>query len=122
MFIDSSVYFPGSSVYLENLRSGGFFEHASAYEMVYEFSQLIRDEGGEVFLVGGSVRDIVMGTIPKDFDVEVYGLDLTDILSIAERLGSVHLIGKSFGIIKLSLKNGIDIDIALPRKDSKVGV
>ena len=44
----------------------------------------IHDHGGEVYLVGGFVRDHIMKRESKDIDVEIYHLSyryLTDILS-----------------------------------------
>ena len=44
-------------------------------EKVLELAEAIRDEGGRALLVGGCVRDELMGRQPKDWDLEVYGID-----------------------------------------------
>ena len=53
-------------------------------------------------LVGGCVRDYFLKLDVKDYDIEVYGLDtLEELEIILEEFGSVNLVGKSFGIVKL---------------------
>ncbi len=68
------------------------------------------------YLVGGGVRDILMGKSIKDLDIEVYDID--DILfdEIMNKLGSIG-VGKSFFVYKFG-----DIDISLPRTEQKVGI
>lgn len=72
------------------------------------------------YLVGGCVRDAVMGLTPKDFDIEVFGLEYDELAEILGNWGRVDIVGKSFGVIKLT-KNGETYDFNLPRIDSKVG-
>jgi tRNA nucleotidyltransferase (CCA-adding enzyme) len=36
--------------------------------------QAVRQAGGRTWLVGGSVRDLVLGRQPQDLDLEVFGL------------------------------------------------
>ena len=36
----------------------------------------LRDLGGGAYLVGGAVRDLILGIPLKDIDIEVYGLDV----------------------------------------------
>lgn len=57
--------------------------------------------GAICYLVGGAVRDQVLGLEPKDLDVEVYGLKSELVVAALEEFGSVDLVGSSFGIIKL---------------------
>src|SRR5437879_4031649 len=38
---------------------------------IMDFAKAIRDEGGRALLVGGCVRDELMGRQPKDWDIEV---------------------------------------------------
>jgi len=85
--------------------------------------RVIRSIGGKPLLVGGSVRDALMGrgNAPKDIDIEVYGCDSIDALTGSlERVGKVNAVGRSFGVLKV--RSGTqDIDISLPRRDSKMG-
>lgn len=76
------------------------------------------------YIVGGSVRDsLISGAAPKDIDIEVFGVDSMNQLEAILRKNRyrVDSVGKSFGVLKLKLPSGEDIDISLPRKDSKVG-
>ena len=66
----------------------GFPEHAIVYEKVLNLAQDIKENGGRGLLVGGSVRDHVMGKIAKDFDLEVYGLEPAKIEEIVEKHGN----------------------------------
>ncbi len=80
----------------------------------------IQQAGGEAWLVGGCVRDLVLGLSPKDWDIEVYRLE-QDVLSLVlDKLGRCQQVGKQFGVSKLWFE-GLEIDIALPRKEKKTG-
>ncbi|MES2504409.1 MAG: HD domain-containing protein [Myxococcota bacterium] len=81
-----------------------------------DISSAISQAGGKPVLVGGCVRDRLMGRDSKDFDIEVYGLDLGSLESVLNQLGSVHAVGKSFGVFKL-----FNFDISLPRTENKQG-
>jgi len=81
----------------------------------------INRSGGNPLLVGGAVRDFILGIPPKDLDVEVYNLPADTLVSILEGFGKVDLVGKSFGVIKLTLPSGEDFDFSLPRRENKTG-
>lgn len=76
----------------------------------------IKSRGGIPYLVGGSVRDLVLGRETKDIDIEVHKLSLDDLEECLREFGKVALVGKQFGVLRL---HGFDIDWSLPRKDSK---
>lgn len=76
--------------------------------------------GGHAWLVGGSVRDWLMGRTLKDFDVEVHGLPIEQLHRLLSGLGHVNEVGRSFGVFKLTLR-GLTIDVSLPRRDSNSG-
>ena len=80
--------------------------------------QHIASGGGQAWLVGGCVRDLLLGIRPKDFDFEVYGLTPEPLENILAALGKTETVGKHFGVIKLWL-NGLEMDFALPRTESK---
>ena len=44
-------------------------------DQVLEIARAVRDKGGRALLVGGCVRDELMGVHPKDWDLEVYGIE-----------------------------------------------
>ena len=76
--------------------------------------------GGQPFVVGGFVRDKLMGLDSKDIDIEVHGLGADTVARVLSRFGKVDEVGKSFGVLKVSF-GGEDLDVSLPRTDSKTG-
>ncbi len=74
--------------------------------------------GGDAWLVGGCVRDLSLGILPKDWDVEAFGLEPEVLWQLLSRLGYVEQVGRLFGVTKLWL-DGLEIDVALPRTEQK---
>jgi tRNA nucleotidyltransferase (CCA-adding enzyme) len=82
-----------------------------------EIAQQARLEGGRGLLVGGCVRDRLMGLEPKDWDLEVYGVEATRLREILDRIGPVNVVGEAFAIYKLDR----DLDVSIPRRERKSG-
>jgi tRNA nucleotidyltransferase (CCA-adding enzyme) len=80
----------------------------------------VKNAGGEAYLVGGWVRDTLMGLPCGDFDVEVYGLDLDTFLKVLKKYGKPNLVGKAFGVITMT-RDGVIYDFAFPRTENKTG-
>jgi tRNA nucleotidyltransferase (CCA-adding enzyme) len=77
---------------------------------------------GRPRLVGGGVRDWLLGMEPKDFDVEVAGVDFESLQRALEPFGATDIVGRSFGVIKVrSRASGAEYDFSLPRRESKTG-
>ncbi len=76
--------------------------------------------GGRAVVVGGAVRDHLLGLVPKDIDIEAYGLSAEKLQTALERVAKVHAVGKSFGVLKSRI-NGMEIDVSLPRRERKTG-
>jgi len=76
----------------------------------------IKNNGGVSYLVGGSVRDAVLGLPIKDLDIEVHKISLEKLQEALEKFGGVSLVGKQFGVLKL---HRVDADWSLPRRDSE---
>ena len=74
--------------------------------------------GGRAYLVGGCVRDKLMGKLPKDHDIEVHGIAPDELLEILKGIGEPLSFGESFGIYSLK---GLDLDIAMPRREHAIG-
>ncbi len=73
------------------------------------------------YFVGGCVRDFLLGRQPKDYDVEVYGLDYETLAGELRRFGQVDLVGKSFGVIKLTTRRGREAyDISIARRETRI--
>lgn len=72
----------------------------------------------EVFIVGGAVRDHLLGLKLKDYDVVVRNVAMDVLAATLEPLGKTDVVGKRFGVIKFR-PHGQEsfIDIALPRKE-----
>ncbi|HSC24774.1 MAG TPA: HD domain-containing protein [Candidatus Babeliales bacterium] len=85
------------------------------YDKIHEIIEVISQNKGRALLVGGAVRDMVLGLLLKDIDIEVYGLSQSQLESILQKFGHVNLVGKSFGVLRVS---GLDADWSLPRVDS----
>ncbi len=85
---------------------------------IKDIASSIIKAGGRPLLVGGCVRDILLGLEPKDWDLEVYHLEPHDLLSVLSHFGEILSVGQAFGIWKLK---GYNLDISLPRKDNKSG-
>lgn len=85
------------------------------YPKVTLIARALHDAGAQVFLVGGAVRDLLLGKEPKDLDIEVHGLAFEKIEQILQQFGLVSTVGKSFGVMRV---HGIDVDWSLPRSDS----
>ncbi len=78
--------------------------------------RLLAAGASECLLVGGFVRDHLLGIASKDIDIEVYGLDYEQIVRVlAFDHASVNLVGRSFGVVKV----GSAIDVSMPRRESK---
>ncbi|KPV51643.1 polynucleotide adenylyltransferase, partial [Kouleothrix aurantiaca] len=77
--------------------------------------------GGRPHVVGGAVRDLLRGLPVKDIDIEVYGMPIEQLMHTLREFGRVDAVGRSFGVLKLRLPDGTQIDVALPRRESKIG-
>ena len=86
-------------------------------ENILSLARTIHDAGGRALLVGGCVRDRLMGAQPKDWDLEVYDLDPARLREILEQFGPVNVVGEAFTVYKL----GKHLDISIPRRERKAG-
>lgn len=76
----------------------------------------VRAAGGRALVVGGWVRDRLMGHPSKDMDVEVFGVDAAGLKEILQAFGRVNTVGESFTVYKVA-----GLDVSLPRRESKTG-
>ena len=86
---------------------------------VLEVARLVREAGGRALLVGGCVRDELLGGRPKDLDVECFGIAPERLQAVLSAKFALDLVGLSFGVIKL---HHLDVDVALPRRETKLGL
>lgn len=87
-------------------------------ERVLEIARAIREAGGRALIVGGAVRDPLRGKPAKDFDLEVFGLELADLETLLADFGEAIQVGRAFGVLRIK---GLDVDFSLPRRDNKSG-
>ncbi|MFA5353098.1 MAG: HDIG domain-containing metalloprotein [Thermodesulfovibrionales bacterium] len=92
---------------------------AELFALVGLLALAVKCKGGRALIVGGWVRDKVLGALSKDIDVEVYGLNIEALHEVLSTFGGVDEVGRSFGILKLK---GHDLDVSVPRRDNKLGV
>lgn len=93
--------------------------HLDVQAVYARVSDVIRHAGGRPLLVGGCVRDLVLGLTPCDLDLEVYGVEAPTLLNALRQDFSVDLVGQDFGVLKI---RHAPIDISLPRRESKRGL
>jgi tRNA nucleotidyltransferase (CCA-adding enzyme) len=94
-------------------------EQSKDLSAVIAVADSVRQSGGRALLVGGCVRDKILGHSPKDFDIECFGLSAPELQRLLGSKFELDLVGASFGVIKLK---GHNIDVALPRRETKLGL
>jgi tRNA nucleotidyltransferase (CCA-adding enzyme) len=83
---------------------------------VGDVASAVRSAGGRALVVGGWVRDHLLGRTSKDVDLEIFGLSPARLRELLGRFGAVNTVGESFTVYKVG-----DVDVSLPRRDSKTG-
>lgn len=82
-------------------------------------NSLLVTAGAKCLMVGGCVRDEILGRPVKDIDIEVYGLNYNQIVAILKAEGlRCDVVGEAFGVIKVDN----EIDVSIPRRENKAGV
>lgn len=89
---------------------------SSELDTALAIARAVRDANGRALIVGGWVRDTLLGRDAKDVDLEVYGLSADRLKDVLAAFGSVNTVGESFTVYKVA-----DLDVSLPRRESKVG-
>jgi tRNA nucleotidyltransferase (CCA-adding enzyme) len=79
-------------------------------------AQLVQRHGGRALIVGGFVRDQLLGRASKEIDMEVFGIPEEQLRGLLATLGRVESVGQAFAVYKIG-----NVDVALPRRESKTG-
>ncbi|OFW21996.1 MAG: hypothetical protein A3H97_02710 [Acidobacteria bacterium RIFCSPLOWO2_02_FULL_65_29] len=87
-----------------------------ADRFIRSIAEAVHHSGGRALVVGGWVRDRLLGRESKDVDIEVFGVPADALRGLLESLGRVESVGESFQVYKIG-----DIDVSLPRRESKSG-
>ena len=91
-------------------------ERSSELDTATRIAHAVRDAGGRALIVGGWVRDRLLGRDAKDIDLEVFGLPAERLKPLLAGIGPVNTVGESFTVYKVA-----GLDVSLPRRESKVG-
>src|SRR5688572_14992143 len=82
-----------------------------------DIARAVGDAGGRALIVGGWVRDRLIGRPSgTNIDLEIFGVAPDRLRTLLDSFGRVEAVGESFQVYKLG-----DIDVSLPRRDSKAG-
>ncbi len=110
------------------------FQYDPLFQKACEVARTAHNLGGRALLVGGFVRDALLGMTPKDADMEIYGIEAETLRAMLQQLGRVDCVGESFRVYKLVWraragstpkqipKTRYELDVSLPRRDKKTGV
>jgi tRNA nucleotidyltransferase (CCA-adding enzyme) len=85
---------------------------------VGDLARYVRAAGGRAVLVGGSVRDALLGQAAKDADLEVFGIEPGALEKLVAKAYPVVVVGRSFGVLKV---RGLDLDVSVPRRERQTG-
>jgi tRNA nucleotidyltransferase (CCA-adding enzyme) len=102
---------PGATSAPSSLGSTG-----AALEHARRIADAVRTAGGRALVVGGWVRDRIIGRESKDIDLEVFGVPTDRLRALLESFGRVETVGESFQVYKSG-----GVDVSLPRRESKSG-
>ena len=86
-----------------------------SHQIVQRITQAL-PKGAELFVVGGAVRDAMLGRPITDLDLMVAGVSIADLGKALKQLGTVDSSGTTWGVLGLTL-DGQRIDVALPREE-----
>lgn len=87
-----------------------------------QIGQMFKVAGKQFYLVGGSVRDALMGKEPKDFDLATDAVP-DEIIGILRRNPNYKIleVGKAFGVVVVITPEGGEYEIATFRQDLSGG-
>src|SRR5262245_38409826 len=88
----------------------------SSLSLARDIAAAVKAASGRAVVVGGFVRDRLLGTQAKDLDLEVFGIHADRLLEVIAPFGQVQAVGQSFPVFKVG-----PIDVSLPRRESKTG-
>ena len=92
-------------------------EMTSLPDKVLQLAKAIGGAGGRAMLVGGCVRDELMGRESTEWDLEVYGVQSESLKHVIGSFGEVNAVGEAFTVYKI----GSDLDVSMPRRERKSG-
>ena len=89
--------------------------NAAVPDVVRRIAAAVQAADGRAYIVGGWVRDQILGRPNKDIDLEVFGIAADRLRAVLQTIGQVNTVGESFTVYKVE-----DVDVSLPRVESKI--
>lgn len=87
-------------------------------ELAQRIALEIEAINGRAYYVGGCVRDSLLKRPFYDLDIIVFNVEKEDLLSILRQYADIDMSGQGFGVFSM---HGHNIDVSLPRTETKVG-
>ena len=87
-------------------------------EMIAQIAARVHEWGGRALLVGGCVRDGILGIPCYDIDCEIHGIAPDTLKALLSQFGEIDESGSAYGIYTIK---GAGLDFALPRKEKRTG-
>ncbi len=91
---------------------------AEVFRVIRRIGNLAEDKGRVAYIVGGCVRDILLGEENLDLDIVVEGDALALVESLEDKMELDVTRHRRFGTATVALSGGFKIDIASARKES----
>lgn len=86
--------------------------------LIAAVARRVQESGGRAMLVGGCVRDALLGIPCYDIDCEVHGIERNALRALLREFGEIDESGEAYGIFTI---RGAGLDIALPRIERRTG-
>jgi tRNA nucleotidyltransferase/poly(A) polymerase len=93
---------------------------ASVPGPVLDIGRELHERGRDAVLVGGAVRDALLGTASADWDLvtDAPAGEVRDIAEGAEGVRSLYDVGKRFGTLGIALVDGGTLEVSRYRPDA----
>lgn len=82
------------------------------------FAQIISRMGGTAYIVGGAVRDELMGRVPHAHDIMIVGIEIS---AFEQNFPAAKMTGNSFPVYRILIGDE-EVEVAFARKEEKIGV
>jgi tRNA nucleotidyltransferase (CCA-adding enzyme) len=86
-------------------------------ELIYAAGDIAAVMGFKAYLVGGFVRDLILGASNLDLDLAIEGDGIKFAEALAAKLGAKIISHKRFGTATVTVKPHLKIDVATTRKE-----
>ena len=86
--------------------------------LLREIGQLGDERGCQVYVVGGVVRDLLLGHVTLDLDLAVEGDGIAFARAVSDRYRAGLAVFERFATARLVFQDGLKMDIATTRRES----